>query len=180
MRSRCDLSALNEAEAVEALRTHQTTIESEARYYARRSRDEAVDLEDLRAVAQVAVLEALVTFDASRTASEGTWVRLMIRWRLQDALRREQATEAVDAEALPNGRTPGQIFEAMEARVWWEQEVGRLPPRDRVIVAATAQGETIRQIAHTLGLTASTACRARQRAYDTLRRRALEAGVAEE
>jgi RNA polymerase sigma factor (sigma-70 family) len=162
------------------LQTFGAVIEGELKKY---SGVELAGLgyDDLRAVAHIAVMEASQSHEEERGGLKG-WVRKVIRWRLAETVKAAQPdAELTDRpEDFLNGANPYEVMEKLEEIMWVRQSVNALDPRRRTIVVATMGGETTRQIAPTLGIGKTRVGQERQKAYETLRDQALEAGLGSE
>lgn len=72
----------------EILELAQRPIETEvARLGRALSRCGAIDADDLRALGQIAALEAAKTFDPTRKATLRSWIGTQIRWKLGEAMK---------------------------------------------------------------------------------------------
>lgn len=155
------------------------TIEVEVRRHAYRAAViPTIDLDDLRSLARIAVLEAVILYHPGRGAQFTTWAQKIIRWRLDEVCERESVHDPLPPDdQLHNGKTPHELLEELEARMWVETAIGRLPVRQRTIIAAKMGGESHRSIAPTLGIGRSMVSREARAAVCTLRRRALLHGL---
>lgn len=142
-------------------------------------RDPALETADLRAVAEIAVLEAKLTYRSAR-GSLKTWTRRVIRWRLLELVSQRPEVPLDEPESVLNGENPEEVLAALERRQWMEGAIGELGPRRRVIIAATVRGETLNETGQTLGISRSRVCQERKTALIQLHERALEDGLADE
>lgn len=161
---RADLSALSDAEAVALLARYAPVIDAEVRRYGWRSRalGAALGMDDLKATAQIAALEAHLSWRPEGGRSRTNWVGKVIRWRLAEVL---QALPGEDAhgelaevivedafDAHLRAPAPDARLEQAQRRERFETLVGSLSPRRRTIVACYLAGETFAKIAETLGV----------------------------
>lgn len=172
-----DLSAISSERAAELLKEFGALIEGELRKYGG-VHLQGLGYDDLRSVAQLAVLEASLSHDPERGTLR-TWARRLVRWRLGDTVKQAQPKEELTdrPEDFLNGRNPYEILAKIEETMWVHQSVGCLDPRRRTIVVATMAGETLRQIGPTLGISKSRVGQERDTAFAWLREQALEAGL---
>lgn len=132
---RVDLSGIHPRVAERTLKKYAATIVAEARQAAARTRRVSWYTEDdYRAVAQIAVLEALVTYREGCGAVFGTWVRRVVRWRLnetvarliqqhrgQDALPTEQVDGVDGADVADGGGALDATYGDQQSRVRWHE-----------------------------------------------------------
>lgn len=86
---RVDLAQVHPLVAKRTLAKFARTIQAEARVAAQRTRRVSwYTVDDYCAVAQVATLEALVSYREGCGAVFGTWVRRVVRWRLNETAAR--------------------------------------------------------------------------------------------
>ena len=177
MRLRHDLGTISSARAAELLSEFCPVIEGELKRYSGVEL-QGLGYDDLRSVAQIAVLEASLSFEDGRVLLR-TWVGRVVRWRLAETARTAQPdVELTDRpEDFLNGANPYEVMEHIETVMWVRQAVGALGPRRRTIVVSSMGGETLRQIGPTLGISKSRVGQEREKAYETLRTQALEAGL---
>lgn len=158
-------ATLTEREARELLLEYDDDVRGAARAAAHRT---GVPVDDLLSAGRLAVLEAAVTFDAAKGGRARTWVKRIIRWRVSEqvdgVLRRP--TSVTNPAALPNGSNPEDAVGLFQLR----RAVDRLTPRQQNIVHATFwEGETLREIAATLGISKSRVHTELKRALEILR-----------
>lgn len=141
----------------------------------------AHDEDDLRSVAEMAALEAHLTYEPDRGRSWGTWVYQVISWRLEE-LRQEEVdvpAEGVVWAPCP-APSPESRVEAYQLAEWLESRLARLPPRHALVVARKLHGETGAELGETLGLSRARVSQVVRKAEQMLHRRALaEDGVQE-
>lgn len=178
---RADLSALSDAEAEALLARYAPIIDAEVRRYAGRTRQlgGVLGLDDLKGIAQVASLEAHLTWRPEGGRSRTNWVGKVIRWRLAEvlqALPREEASagyELADVEDVFGAHVrvpaPDARIERVQRRERFEELVGSLSPRRRTIVACYLAGETFAKIAETLGVGLPFVAREYARALQEIR-----------
>ena len=152
-------------------------------------------LDDLHAIAQVAALEASLTYEPSRGTTLRNWASRTIHWRLSELLDTSNSPEiavgdpfvdvdcsdlraAVPFSASKCADPEGQAIEA-EHTSWVQSAVGRLPPRQRTIVAGRMLGESMTMTAAFLGITVRQVYYDAAEAYDSLRSAAKTAGLVE-
>jgi RNA polymerase sigma factor (sigma-70 family) len=102
-------------------------------------------------MARLATLDAYTSFSEEGGRSLSSWVYKHIFWRLTLYVRQEPIFEPFDGPVL-NGKNPEEKFFTEERRMWLESAIGMLSPRQRTIVCAQLSGESIREIAPTLGI----------------------------
>lgn len=150
-------------------------IEKEvARYHWVRFR--GIDLDDLRVVAQLAVLESVVTYSATRGRKWSSWAYQLIRWRLSEAVTAEMAHDALlvshsdthESEPISEIPTPEDVYLAQEASQRVQRKLAYLPPRAGVALACKLHGESLVQIGETVGIHYSLVSREVQAAVQTL------------
>ncbi len=175
-----DLSSISDAKARALLREFGSLVEKALKRYSRVEL-QGLGYDDLRAIAHVAVLEASISHDEERCKLR-TWVYRTVCWRLARAVKDAQPdVELTDEpDKFRNGANPLEVLEKLESVMWVRQTIGVLGPRQRTIVVASMSGETLRQMAPTLGISKSRVGQERDKAYETLRERALEAGLDDE
>lgn len=139
---RVDLSGIHPRVAERTLQKYAQTIAAEARQAAARTRRVSWYTEDdYRAVAQIAVLEALTTYREGCGAVFGTWVRRVVRWRLNETVARllqqhrgqstvpaEQPDRDDDVDGVDDVSAPDATYGDQEPRVRWHEgfDEGRL------------------------------------------------------
>lgn len=146
-----DLSSVTSAQAQELLSSARKVIEKLVYKQARRSY--GYEVEDLRAVAEIAVLEAHVTYSptARGASSRSTWTYNTIKWRLAE-LTTAPAGELYDHDGA-HEETPEALVVKKDLGEWLERALARLPIRHGHILGRKLTGETGTEIAHTLGIT---------------------------
>lgn len=180
--ARRDLSQIGEAQARALLEEHADAIAWSTRYYRAWGAQVGLEMSDLRSLARVAVLEAALSYRDSSAASLRTWVRRNIRWRLVEALEGgERPEEPLDEpERVVNGQSPEELVARLRAIGWVRQQIDGLEVRQRTILACRLEGETMREIAATLGISATRVHQESTEALATLRKRAAHELLDEE
>jgi RNA polymerase sigma factor (sigma-70 family) len=173
--ARVDLSQVDRAKAHEALASMTGAIEKEIARY-RWVRFRGIDLDDLRVVAQLAVLEAVVTYSGARGRKWSSWAYQLIRWRLSEAVTAEMthdallATQPEDCGSEPVAEDPTPEDHVLEAegaqRV--RRKIAYLTPRAGVALSCKLHGESLVQIGATVGIHYSLVSREIQAAVQTL------------
>ncbi len=176
--ARRDLGSVSDADAACWIAEARPATEAEIRRLAWLC-NAAVDEEDLRAVAHVAILEAHLSYRPGR-CSLRTWVGKLIRWRLTEAVQAEQRPEEPLEQPVVNGRSPEEIVEATERAGWLQSAIGKLGPRHRTIVAARLRGEVTRHTGMTLGISGGRVRQELEVATAALAQAALDEGVTDE
>jgi len=167
---RVDLGAVDQETAQEQLVSYNSVVQHEA-FKLRLVPTPGVDREDLVSVGQIAVLEAYLTWSRHKNCAYAAWVRRIVQWRMRELVQ-ECANKEEELQAdLAETNTPESKFLACEEESWFEAAVSRLTPRQGVIIAARLEGETLAQIASTLGVHYSRVSRDLQSAVLILRRR---------
>lgn len=140
-----------------------------------------IEVDDLRSIAAMAVLEAHLTYAQGASASPKTWTRRVLRWRLDEAARRSERPETptADMDAVLNGRSPERAMLTAERMIWLQSAVSTLPPRRAAIVVATLHGEKPGEIAETLGIKSASLQVEKTRTVKCLANMARIAGLGE-
>jgi RNA polymerase sigma factor (sigma-70 family) len=173
--ARVDLQGVSNAQARRALANMAGAVEKELKKVAW-VRLRGIDLDDLRAIAQLAVLESVVTYNESRGRKWSSWAYQLIRWRLQEAVRLELEREA---QEVPMSSSPGFALDAAspspeatylarEERAQVEKHLAQLPPRAGMALACKLQGESLAEIGASVGVHYSLVCREIQDAVRTV------------
>ena len=180
--ARRDLSGLDPARVRELLAQLRDAIDYEVRYFTAWGANVGLEPDDLRQLARVAVLDAAVMHGGRGDASVRHWAKRTIRWRLTEALTRsERPEEPLEApHRIVNGHNPEELVERQELISWMRTQVGRLSVRQRTIVACRLEGETLQEIASTLGISKTRVHQESRAAFETLRIRAQEDHLDEE
>ena len=133
--------------------------------YAIRALYPVLDHHEFRATVEDAILEAALTHDAGRS-QEGTWVRRVLRWRLDEAAVAAAQTRAADqlVEVAAPIDPEHALLQASAL-----QAVERLTPRHQAVIAARLEGDTFEELGQALSLSRPVAHRATQRALAELR-----------
>lgn len=112
--------------------------------------------EDHEQIAKIAVMEAYTTYKERPETTFSGWVYRTISWRLQEA----RAAE-MQASVLANHereKTPEEWLMELEPILNVRDSLGKLPPRQAVIVNMVFQGHSYSQIAPVLGITPPRVC----------------------
>lgn len=141
-----DISKIDAATAKRLLETYLPI----AKYFWRRYPH--FDQSQLRAASEDAILEAYCTLDTTRSA-EGTWVRLILRQRLQACVRQDAYARhiAVSLDKDPqviNGVNPERALEHKRASA----AINLLSPRHQTILMLRMDAYTYDQIGEYLGI----------------------------
>lgn len=166
---RVDLGAVDRETAQELLVSYDTVVQREA-FRLRLVPAPGVDREDLVAVGQIAVLEAHLSWNRHRNCTFVAWVKRIVQWRMRELVQMCANQEEELKADLAETNTPESRFIACEEESWFEAAVSRLTPRQGAIIAARLEGETMEQIASTLGIHYSRVSRDLQTAVTKLRR----------
>lgn len=160
---RADMSGIDAKTAQRLLTEYMPMVRAIARTY-------YIDQDELLTVGQIAIMEAFVSYKEDADASEKTWVRKVVRWRMKGAVWREMsATDPelfVQDEALTNGKHDP---ERNTLRNTLRSAAERLSPRHRTIIDARMRGETYAEIGESLGISTARVHKEAQRAYQELR-----------
>jgi len=177
--ARLDLADVDPRDAVEWIAEAAGMIAGETRRFrAAALCGVGYDLDDLRAIAQVAVLEARLTYKEDSKASIATWTRRCIRWRLTETVTKAPSREAdVEDRLLVEAETPENRAAAQEMAAWFRDAVGNLSPRQRTMVYGRLRQETQRATARTLGISDARASQEMRAALNSLRDAALDEGL---
>lgn len=125
----------------------------------------ALDDHEFRATVEDAVLEAALTHDAARS-TEGTWVRKVLAWRLDEAAM--AAAEARAGDQLGEVAAPVDPEHALLQAVAL-QAVEQLSPRFQAVIAARLEGDTYDELGEALSLSRPHAFRQAKKALAVLR-----------
>lgn len=153
---RVDLAQVHPLVAKRTLAKFARTIQAEARVAAQRTRRVSwYTVDDYCAVAQVATLEALVSYREGCGAVFGTWVRRVVRWRLNETaarlLQQQQcqepdASDVVDVDADVGADSPHQY--ARHVDLDERQFTERLPASEGTPEDAVGEAEALARVLH--------------------------------
>lgn len=174
--ARVDLSDIDQETAAELLASY-TPIVKRAAFRLRRVAIPGIDREDLLAVGRIAVLEAYVTWNRRAGSVFSTWVCRVVRWRMGEVVQKCATQEETLVRDPAETNTPESRFLAAEDESWFETAVSELTPRQGAIVAARLDGETLAEIASTLGIHLSRVSRELQTAINALQKKAQREAV---
>ncbi len=152
-----------------------------------RKRSGYIDEDDLRSVAQTALLEAFISFDAARGSQFGTWAKVCVRRQLRQTVAYEVEHNRLYALAGPgeleredfyrDDPNPEEAIVRADLTVWLRLTVAELPPRRSAILNLRAFGETHQEIAETMGVCRVRVCQEETAAKKTIRDRAVLEGL---
>lgn len=182
---RVPLGAVDDATARQLLATHRRLVLGVVRRFlpvAQRA-FHPIGPDELLAIGETAVLEAHLTYrpgDETKVSSPEVglrlWTRRVVRWRIADAVSRAVVTEPpaeTRAEeplhAKLNGHEQQTHVYRSELLIWLKGAIGRLPIRQRIVVASLLRGETQAELASQLGLSPGRVCQLYREALETLR-----------
>lgn len=160
MPRRRDLGSIDDATARRLLRAYLPIARALRPGFPR------LDAATFRATAEDAILEAYLKLDQSQ-ASESTWVRKVLFWRLSEAAKRTPgpAQSLGTDPALLNGVDPEEAF--------WRTTVvhllGHLSVRQQQIVDGRMRGETYEELGVQLGISHAMAHKEGKAAFRILR-----------
>ncbi len=123
-----------------------------------------IDDATFRATSEDAILEAHLTLKPDR-ASEGTWVRKLLFWRLSEVRTHSPETSLGTDPAVLNGVDPEEAF----LRATVVHMLGLLSVRQQQIVDGRMRGETYEELGSQLGISHARAHREGKRAFRILR-----------
>lgn len=169
-----DYGSLTDAEVRQVLSDARGYIEALVHKLARFTPGH--DEDDLRSVAEMAALEAHLTYEPDRGRAPGTWAYQVISWRLEE-LRQDEVDipmEAVAHAASP-APSPESRVEAYQLAEWLEANLARLSPRRALVLARRLHGETGEEVGSTLGLSRARISQVSGSAERILRLRAKRA-----
>lgn len=144
---------IDDQTAREVLERFKRLITAAVRSFQRES-TRGFDAADLQQIARLATLDAYTSFQEEGGRSLSSWVYKYISWRLTEYVKQEPIFEPFDGPVL-NGKNPEEKFFTEERRMWLESAIGTLTPRQRTIVCAQLSGESLTEIAPTLGISVS-------------------------
>jgi RNA polymerase sigma factor (sigma-70 family) len=197
---RKDLGTISPARAQEVLDECEPAIRSELQKAGRcLGFVHGMGLDDLHAIAQVAALEASLTYRPEMGRSLRSWASQTVRWRLAEAIRMANHPETAaddpvvtaleelespeesleNPESILNGKNPEELVIEAQHADWVQTAVGRLPPRQRTIVSSRMLGESMRLTASFLGITVRQVYYDAAEAYESLRTAARTSGYVE-
>ena len=169
MPRRRNLGAIDNPTATRLLRAYLPAV------YALRPLFPRLDEASLRAAGEDAILEGYLSLDTER-ASEGTWIRKVIFWKLSTTAKRRlppvMQSLGTDPPIL-NGIDP-------EAAFWRATAVhliSRLSVRQQQVVDGRMRGETYAEIGEQLGISDTMAHRDGREAFKILRDLLSDPGV---
>lgn len=203
-----DLGEVDDATARQLLEQHRPIINTAIKRYLAASSVafHTIPRDDLRAIAEAAVLEAFVRYregDQSRDNGGGglaTWVRRVVGWRVGEVVRNALACEPLQSEraesprspnADPNGASPqhqlprqfhyepqqAEVVQARQLVGWLRHRLRSLTPRRRVIIVSVLKGEQKCSIARSLGISPGRVSQEYKVAVERLRELALQDGI---
>lgn len=158
---RCrDLGAVDAATARRLLQAYLPMIRSLGRLYPH------LDAATVRGVGEDAMLEAYISYDATQ-ATERTWVKKLVLWRLSEAASRQPSSAASlgTDPAILNGVDPEAAF----LRATAVRALSHLSIRQQQIVDGRMRGETFIEIGQQLGISDTLAHREAKAAFRILR-----------
>ena len=176
---RADLSGVSDADARRVLALVEVTINAElARFTTIHLA--GMDLDDLRQLARIAVLEAFATHQEARGARFKTWASRIVRWRICEAIQAAQPREEIRAELPEPPALDGEeVLDIREKLHWLEEAFGRLTPREKLIIVKRLEGESWKTLSATISINISRAHQVRSNAVARLREEASAYGIAE-
>lgn len=141
----------------------------------------SIDADDLRAVGQIAALEAEQTYTPGRGASLRSWIGTCVRWRIAELVQgayssasHESSRGLVgDYEALMDSYEPSEAYDLAQAREWVLRSLVGLSPRQKILLAQRLgnSDETIEELAASLGVDRTQVWRDLSSAIEVLRQR---------
>lgn len=143
-----------------------------------------IDAEDLLAVGRFAIIEACVTYDATRGGALRTWVGTVAHWRMGALLDKatRQDGEVVDHVWAVESQEATEVDEFEERMEYTEQlrtlalNFALMPHRTRTILLSRLEGAPSEEIAESLGISTFREQQIVARSRASLRR-ALYEGV---
>lgn len=164
-------------DAADALRQFRVLLAAEVAAAAPRCASSYLERSDLKAIGQMAIVEAVRSYDPARGTLRSR-VRFVVRCRLRDALRAARSREVLDLDVstVPNGRSPEALLERLDEVLGLHRAIGQLPPRQRLIIADQITGETTRQTGKSLGISHTRVVQERKIAHQRLRRALADDG----
>ena len=191
---RVSIGKVDDETARRLLREHRGLVHSVVRKHATVAGRafHPIDAEDLRTIAECAVLEAWVSYEPGDTSQEtvpGAGFRAHARrvasWRVSDAvgrLRRAEPPsahrgEAEDLPAYLNGAASDSVVYRRELWSWLHQAIGRLPLRQRIVVSEMLRGVSQVELSRELGISEGRMSQEYAAAVRTLRDLAVADGL---
>lgn len=173
-----DYSGLTNAEARALLDEHRADVETLVGKV--RTFTPGYGEEDLRSVAEVAVLEAHRTYRPACGMSPRSWAYRVVQWRLEE-LRSEVIDLPTDYGALAPapGPHPEERVARIELQDWLERALASLPLQEGLILTRKLHGESSLAIGETIGLTPGRVSQLYRAGLERLRRDAARAQVVE-
>lgn len=164
MRRSIDLGGIDDPTAERLLAAYMPCVRAVARLYAKSERA------DLEAVGRAAILEAFLSLDREK-ASEGTWIRRVIHWRVTEAIQDLPEEALVGHAEVLDGHEIDRNPELGYERHLVLDAVKALSPRHAtIILARLLDGDTFEQIADSLGISTQLTHVEYQRAIVELRK----------
>lgn len=175
-----DFSLVTNADARAYLREQRELIN----HYIRRAQRWHWDEAEVRSVVEVAVVEALATYETKHATKLNTWTHRVIRWRLSElrASRRgehqarqhmvDRDGEEYTIEYASHEPSPEENAAHLERMRWLDGAMRVLTPRESAVLAARLNGETGVASGSALGVTRQCVQQHEAHALDKLRRRA--------
>jgi RNA polymerase sigma factor (sigma-70 family) len=193
-----DLSSVDDSIARELLREYGGCIKRSAVDWHTKTKRQApffvVELDDLIAVGNAALLEAWVIYrdgDTSRDNTEGrafgggfsAHIRRIVYWRIRDyieGLAQSDQASAQFAETLALDASDEDVetaFYLTELRIWLRAALAQLTVRERAVVVGVTRGDSQAQLGRELGLDRVAVHRCYHRAIEKLRHNAARFGI---
>lgn len=144
-RASLDFGRISAATAKRLLDQYRPLVRAVVRLHPASARD------DLLAVGDVAILEGFLKWQPEK-ASEGTWIRRIVHWRISGACEFSTVTEQFDEELFSDAHdTEREVLQGLALRA-----INGLSPRHQSIIQARLANETFVEISESLGLSKST------------------------
>jgi RNA polymerase sigma factor (sigma-70 family) len=151
---------------------HQRVITFEVRRFAQRCHATTLDVDDLHAIAQHALILAVETHRPNGKTFKN-WLHQRVRWALfnetrRRAVRRHETLEG-DMDVHVNGFDPEELLLTMERRERAQAVFDVLSPRQYAIISAWIGGATLQETATSLGVSLGLVHKERKKAFALLR-----------
>lgn len=108
-------------------------------------------LDEALGVGTDAILEAFLSLDVTK-ASEPTWVRRVLHWRLSEAVQRlpwDHSAERLETDPqVVNGKSPEAAYVQQSAFA----QLAALPPKYQMVIDGRLRGESYAEVGSSLGV----------------------------
>ena len=170
--ARVDLGAVSERDARKALAAAAQTVRVELHAVrAAIAHLDCIDMDDMRSIAQIAVIEAFATWLPDRGAQLATWTQRLVRWRLRETIQASQrhdhaiAVEDIDQlggsdvdQSGLSSASVAQVIFAARVQEAFAEAYRNLAPETRLLVEAAVLGRTCADVSRMTARSYSQVC----------------------